>query len=173
MNEWTAERIAALAIDKVKSLRDNAKRLGSNGVVELCDLDLTQRAESRRSRRLVSTPTKSKSAFVIGFHFVCPDEKGVTRNPEGTIWTGTWVVDAKHAQHGSKIDAYVALHSAKSEPSYLQGTIKDWRRATRESECAEGREVKIDSGIDFLFEPTDETYEWRGDGAGEKGYAWE
>lgn len=31
MNEWTAERIAALAIDKVKSLRDNAKRLGSNG----------------------------------------------------------------------------------------------------------------------------------------------
>jgi len=80
MNEWTAERIAALAIDKVKSLRDNAKRLGSNGVVELCDLDLTQRAESRRSRRLVSTPTKSKSAFVIGFHFVCPDEKGVPQS---------------------------------------------------------------------------------------------
>jgi len=109
---------------------------------------------------------------VVGFHFVCPDERGVTRNPDGTIWTGTWVVDSNHAERGSKNGAYVALHTSKSQRSYLQGTIKDWRKAPRDPEYADGRRVKIESGIDFLFEPTSEAYEWQGDGAGEKGYAW-
>ena len=35
-------------------------------------------------------------------------------NEDGTIWTGTWVVDQKHAEIGSQIAAYVALHTAKS-----------------------------------------------------------
>ena len=34
---------------------------------------------------------------VIGFHFVCPGEKGVTPNGDGTVWTGTWVVDREAA----------------------------------------------------------------------------
>jgi hypothetical protein len=173
MIEWTAERIATLPVDQVKALRENATRLGDDVVADLCIADLARRAPDRRkSHDVTKTASRSRNGVVLGFHFVCPGEKGVTRNPDGTFWTGTWVVDARHAERGSKNGAYVALHAAKSEPSYLQGIIRDWRRAPRESEYAEGREVKIESGIDFLLEPTNENYKWQGDGAGEKGYAW-
>jgi hypothetical protein len=84
----------------------------------------------------------------------------------------SWVVDRKHAEIGSKLGAYVALHTKKSESSYLQGIIKDWRTTHRQSEYAEGRRVQIELGVDFLLQPTVDPYQWCGDGAGEKGYAW-
>ena len=96
----------------------------------------------------------------------------MTRNKDGTAWTGTWVVDTRHAEIGSKIGSYVALHRAKSERSYLQGTVKDWRKAHRDREYAEGQRVKIETGVDFLLELTVEPYAWDGDGTGEKGYVW-
>jgi len=42
----------------------------------------------------------------------------------------------------------------------------------REQEYADGRPVKIEFGVDFLLERTDEPYDWKGDGSGEKGYVW-
>jgi hypothetical protein len=114
----------------------------------------------------------ARSSPVVGFHFVCPQETGVTHNSDSTVWTGTWVVDARHAERGARIGAYVALHTTKSEPSYLQGTIKDWRRSPRERQYADGQPAKTPFGIDFLLELTASPYDWQGDGSGEKGYAY-
>jgi hypothetical protein len=69
-----------------------------------------------------------------------------------------------------KIGGYVALHVAKSKPSYLQGIVRDWRIQEREPTYSEGQLVKTQFGIDFLIELTGEPLEWHGDGSGEKGY---
>lgn len=173
MVDWTRERIESLTTDQVKTLRANAVRLGDNAVTILCDEVILSRAPRReRSSGPRSVPPSHVGEIVGGFHFVCPDEKGVTRNGDGTVWTGTWVVDPEHAERGSKNGAYVALHTAKSELSYLQGTIKDWRKARREHEYAEDRPTRTEFGVEFLLQLTDTPYEWRGDGSGEKGYAW-
>ena len=42
--------------------------------------------ETSRSRR-----GGMPKQVVIGFHFVCPGEKGVTPYGDGTVWTDTWV----------------------------------------------------------------------------------
>jgi hypothetical protein len=41
-----------------------------------------------------------------------------------------------------KRGARVALHIAKSQPSYMQGIVKDWRRAERQRAYAEDQETK-------------------------------
>ena len=113
-----------------------------------------------------------RGQFVSGYHFVCPREKGVTPNGDGTIWTGTWVVEKGNAEKSAKYGAYVALHTARAEMSYLQGNVKDWRRAKRDDQYADGRRVKIEFGVDFLLEPTNQPHQWNGEGSGEKGYVW-
>lgn len=173
MIDWTKERIEGLSTDQVNILRANAVRRGDETVATLCCEVIASRVPRReRSAGPKSVSLSNAGEIVRGFHFVCPQEKGVTRNSDGTVWTGTWVVDQRHAERGSKNGAYVALHSAKSERSYLQGTIKDWRKARREHEYAEDRPTRTEFGIDFLLQPTNTPYEWRGDGSGEKGYAW-
>jgi hypothetical protein len=174
MIEWTAERIAALPTEGVKNLRENARRLGEISVLTWCDAELSRRAPNReKATRVTNLPREDRdSQVVVGFHFVCPEEKGVIRNSDGTVWTGTWVVGKIHAERAARIGAYVALHMAKSELSYLQGVVKDWRKMEREQECADGRPVKTEFGVDFLLEMTNEPYGWNGDGSGEKGYVW-
>jgi hypothetical protein len=146
---------------------------GSHAIVDLCDAEMARRTPARNKSPRAKPASESRhNQVVIGFHFVCDKEKGVTTNSDGTIWTGTWVVDRIHAQRAEKIRAYVALHATKANPSYLQGIVKGWRRTSREPEYADGRPVKIELGIDFLVEPTNEPYQWNGAGAGEKGYLW-
>jgi hypothetical protein len=173
MVAWTSERIAELSIEGVKSLRENARRLANSEVVDLCDAEIARRAPVHTKSPRVKATSESRYGQVVGgFHFVCDKGKGVTNNADGTLWTGTWVVDQVHAERGEKLGAYVALHESKAEPSYLQGIVRGWRKAEREHEYAEGRPVKIESGIVFLLQPTKEPYQWKGDGAGEKGYFW-
>lgn len=172
MKQWTPERIADISADSVKNLRANAAKQGATWLVVLCDADLARRAPVRVTRRSTQAIKRSQDDVVLGFHFVCINEQGVTRNSDGTAWTGTWVVDRTHARRASSIGSYVALHSEKCEPSYLQGVIKDFRRRQRERSYAQGQRAQTEYGIDFLFELTDKPYEWAGDGAGEKGYAW-
>jgi hypothetical protein len=173
MADWTPERIAELPVKSVKVLRENARKQGNSAVVDLCDADMARRAPVRNKLPPVKViPESRHNRVVIGFHFVCDRGKGVTANSDGTMWTGTWVVDQIHAERAEKIHAYVALHATKAEPSYLQGIIKGWRRTAREQEYADGRPAKTEFGIDFLLEPTTESYRWNGDGAGEKGYLW-
>jgi hypothetical protein len=50
--------------------------------------------------------------------------------------------------------------------------MKDWRRSKRESEYAEGQEVKTPMGTDFLIELTDERLEWQGEGTVERSYVY-
>jgi hypothetical protein len=169
MVDW-AKRIDGMSRDQVRALRENAIRLGNADVLELCNATLSTRSATRARTKGVCSAKNNSS--VAGFHFVCPQETGVTHNSDGTVWTGTWVVDALRAERGARMGAYVALHTAKSEPSYLQGTIKDWRRSPRERQYAEGRPAKTPFGIDFLLELTGSPYEWQGHGSGEKGYAY-
>jgi hypothetical protein len=167
--EWTAEKIAELTTDEIKVLRENAAKCREQKTVDLREGELTRRRALRISR-----PNSDKRSHVgesvHGFHFVCPTEKGITRNSDGTVWTGTWVVDKNHAERAAKIGGYVALHVAKSKPSYLQGIVRDWRIQEREPAYAEGQTAKTRFGIDFLIELTDEPLQWQGDGSGEKGY---
>jgi hypothetical protein len=171
MTDWTAEKIAQLSTDQIKSLLNNAMKSDAKAIIEGCENELKKR-KPQRSSQIPRKPVSRDGDDVIGFHFVCPAEKGITRNADGTIWTGTWVVDKKHAARAVEVRAYVALHASKSEPSYLQGIVKDWRRTGRQREYADGRPVQIEEGIDFLLEPTEQPHIWHGDGTGEKGYLW-
>ena len=169
--DWDPERIAALAIGRVQDLRKNALHYGDQALVHRCDADIARRSPAKVRRPIAGQAASRKGRFVSGFHFVCDRKKGVTLNPDGTFWTGAWVVDEAHADRRAKISAYVALHAAKAELSYRQGVIKAWRKVTREPEYA-GRPVKIETGVDFLLEPTSDPHKWVGSGSGEKGYAW-
>lgn len=163
---WTSERIAALALSQLRTLRANASERGAASVMLLCDADLARRALIDKSSPPSARPIERACDYVvIGFHFVCANEKGVTRNPDGSVWTGTWVVSELHARRASKIGAYIALHTSRSEPSYLQGVIKDFRWSKREG-------AKTQKGVVFLVELTDEPFSWVGNGSGERGYAW-
>ena len=171
--EWSTERVAARSTDEIKSLRENAIRAGETEIVALCNSELARRSPPKTRIVKVKTGARIRVGKIVGgFHFVCDREKGVTNNPDGTFWTGTWVVDEEHAERGLKISAYVALHAARSEPSYRQGVMTGWRKAPRESEYADGQPVKIESGIDFLLTPTHQPYNWVGEATGEKGYLW-
>jgi hypothetical protein len=115
-SEWTAERVSTMTIQQLKNLRENAIRLGDDAVAALCKAAIENRVPpNKKAQRVFSAPRADE--VVIGFHFVCPEGKGVTSNVDGTVWTGTWVVDKEHAEIGSKIGAYVALHRKKSESS--------------------------------------------------------
>lgn len=170
--DWTLEKLAALPLEGLKNLRANADKKGNADLVVLCDGELEKRKPKKVPSVRSNTASHASSDEVIGFHFVCAKEQGVIKNSDGSIWTGTWVVSQSHAQHAAKIGSYVALHELKAEPSYLQGTIKDFRRKERERSYAEGQEVQREYGIDFLFEPTHKPYSWIGGGSGEKGYVW-
>jgi len=173
MIEWSPQRIAALSTEDLKNLRANALRKAGKSIIELCDAEIERRTPARaKVTNVLRSGLSRTDQYVGGYHFVCPAEKGVIRNGDGTFWTGTWVVEKLNAEMSTKHGAYIALHVTKSDQSYLQGNLKDWRQAERDREYAEGQLVKIPMGVDFLVEPTDQPYQWIGDGAGEKGYAW-
>jgi hypothetical protein len=170
--DWTAEKIADLPLDQIKILRANCANKGADNIVVLCDAEILKRTPPRK----VSSPKqerRSNNDTVVGYHFVCrPEEKGVTRNPDGTVWSGTWVVAARRAEKSLQAGAYVALHLSHAERSYMHGKMKGWRRSKREREYAEGQEVKTEEGTDFLLELTDEQVEWRGEGTVERSYVY-
>lgn len=172
MIEWTAEKISTLSTVELRTLHDNAVRLQAANVIELCLAEKLKRSPVR-VKHLSSASKKYRNSGVVGgFHFVCPGEKGVTRNEDGTVWSGIWVVSKMNAARAVKNGSYIALHVAKAELSYMQGILKDWRSKKRAPQYADDRLVKIDEGIEFLFLPTSESYSWKGDGSGEKGYDW-
>jgi hypothetical protein len=174
MIEWTDERIAQLkTIEEVKSLRANAARHGNQAIVERCEADLRRRNPPRvRQPRLAAEDQDRAGQYVLEFHFVCPNESEVKKETDGTIRTGTWVVAEKHAEAAVRYGSLVALHKAKAEPSYLQGKVTAFQKQPRAPKNAEGEFVSTESGIEFRLEPMHESSVWKGDGSGEKGYAW-
>jgi hypothetical protein len=168
---WTSEKLASKSKEEVKTVRENAIKHNAQEVVELCDTELSRRAPPKKQ-----AATKKRGNGhnpVIGYHFVCrPQEKGVIRNSDGTVWSGTWVVAEIQAEQSLKVGAYVALHLSHAEPSYMHGKVRAWRRTKREDEYAEGQEVKTPIGTDFLLKLTDEKIEWRGAGTVERSYVY-
>ena len=102
MIDWS-KRIGGMSRDQLRALRENAIRLGNTDVLELCNVALSKVSATRS--RVKNVGGAKNNASVRGFHFVCPQETGVTRNPDGTVWTGTWVVDSRHAERGARIGA--------------------------------------------------------------------
>jgi hypothetical protein len=168
---WTSELIAKKSDKEIKTVRENALKKGAHDVVALCDHEILTRAPVKRQS--ANNRSGRQNETVVGYHFVCrPEEKGVTRNFDGTAWSGTWVVSAAHAEKSLKAGAYVALHLSHADPSYLKGTIKAWRRSKREDKYAEGQDVKTPIGTDFQLQITDDQIEWRGEGTVERSYVY-
>lgn len=95
---------------------------------------------------------------VVGMHFVCRNDLNVTDHGDGTFDTGFWKVARIHC-----VDVeYVALHEAKSTPSYRQGQVINWRV------------VAMDGSPRIVFTVRQEGLprQWIGKGSGEKGFAW-
>ena len=173
MANWDSEKISALSDDELSSLAANAVRLKNQTIIDLSKAETEKRDANRAPRRISRTLTTKKGKYVSEFHFVCPRELGTTRNSDGTFWSGTWVVAEDNARGAAKHASIVALHVSKSEHSYLQGMVLDWRKSPRDPHYNGELETKIDEGIDFLLRPTDRPVKWFGDGSGEKGYRWE
>ena len=171
MAEWTREQIARLPNDQIETLCENAARLGRQEIIVLCDEELSRR-KPIRAKDMVSVRDDRRDQYVSEFHFVCPSELGITRNQDGTIWTGTWVVAEEHAERAVRYGAFVSLHPSRAEPSYLQGRVKAWRKSPRQRHYSGLQRTQVEEGIDFLFEPSNSPLPWKGDATGEKGYAW-
>lgn len=174
MIEWSAEKIANLkTVDEIKSLKANATKRAEDTVVEMCEAELRRRNPVKPKR-----PAKEKSAedrtgqYVQEFHFVCPNESEVKKDAAGLIRSGTWVVAEANAEAAVKYGSLIALHTARAEPSYLQGTIRGWNKQARQPRNADGELVGHEFGIEFQFEPTSSPLPWKGDASAEKGYAW-
>jgi hypothetical protein len=155
-------------------IRERALKHGAGDLVELCDRDLSSRPLPQKKRAHLKQTHHSASDVVTGYHFVCERGRGVTEIGDGRFWSGSWVVAETNARKSIERGAYLALHEAKSEVSYRQGTIVDYRRSPRDMvpESETGAPPQIEEGIEFLVQETDLPYTWVGDGSGEKGYRW-
>ncbi len=165
---WDKETISKLKTEEIENLRQNAEKRSNAILIDLCNEVLAARKPSRKHKNAKS----SSATYVAEFHFVCQGGLGVTRNSDGTIWTGTWVVAREHADLAVRLGSLVALHESKLEKSYIQGIVKDWKLSPREEKYSGEAATQIKEGIDFLIQPTNDSVGWIGDGSGEKGYAW-
>jgi hypothetical protein len=164
---WTREKLQGLSLPQLQQLRANALRLSQEQVVADCDQELAGRVKPTRvvTKR---SPKTSETDVVVGYHFVCQADHGVQFNQDGTFSSGSWAVSERNVQNSIKYGAYLALHTAKSEPSYRQGRVVGYQKTTRSMV-----DSKIEEGIEFRVQPEDTPYAWVGGGSGEKGYKWE
>lgn len=161
---------------KVETIRENALRLGADSLVEMCDLDLaerkpaissrsaTGRAPVRSTARLTgATSSPSRTDMVVsGYHFVCDKDFGVIDLGDGRFWTGSWVVTEANLDQSLSAGAYLALHQSKTQPSYRQGKIVGYRRASGDG----------DDAVEFLVDAAPKSRAWIGAGSGDTGYKW-
>jgi hypothetical protein len=169
---WTPALVSALDLSQLRTLRENAVKLGEQEVTTLCDAELAVRAPAKtKEPKAAVRGSRKKGQSVTEFHFICPRGHGVSRNPDGTFWSGVWVVDQVHAVRAVEIGTLLALHESKAHKSYEQGQIKGWRKVGRDRQYGDVP-AKREEGIDFLVSPTDEPLVWVGNATGEKGYKW-
>jgi hypothetical protein len=173
-HRWTADKLAAQDRKSVELIRDRALERGVADLAELCERDLALRPMAKRKVARTTESRHSPVDIVTGYHFVCDRERGVTNAGDGRFWSGSWVVAEANVPKSIQRGAYLALHETKSQTSYKQGRIVDFRRSPRDMvpENDAGGPPQIEEGIEFLVEETKEPYEWVGGGAGEKGYRW-
>lgn len=173
LHPWTPEKLAAKSKKEVEVIRENAVKKGVSDLVEMCDVDLAARKPTAKPRPVSTGSAHSSDEFVEGYHFVCQRDRGVTDHGPGQFWTGSWVVAESNVQKSLKYNSYLALHESKSDLSYRQGRVLDYRRSARDmlADRNEG-ETKTEEGIEFLIQEEATPYPWHGGGSGEKGYKW-
>jgi hypothetical protein len=162
---WSAEKLKDRTLKEVEQIRENAAKRSVLELVDLCDAELATRVRPQRVTRRQSTQI-SETDVVTGYHFVCQANRGVEANEDGTFWSGSWIVAEQNVRKSLKYGAYIALHNSKSELSYRQGRLIDYRKSARSMVS------KNEEGIEFKIQPEEDPYEWVGNGAGEKGYKW-
>ena len=162
---YTPEKLHVLERGKLLTIRENALRHGVSELVQMCDDELNRRAPAK-SRKQQKSHNRSDGDTVVGYHFVCSRDRGVADDGKGQFRSGSWVVAESNVIQSLKYGAYLALHETKNDPSYRQGRVIGYSLTPRDM-------IEKDNvGIEFLVEETDASYEWVGDGAGEKGYKW-
>jgi hypothetical protein len=173
-HNYTPDKLARESRENVETIRRNAARLGAIDLVKMCDSDLQVRPSPKSKQNRKARPKLSDTDVVTGYHFVCGRDRGVAQIRNGQFWSGSWVVAEINVKNSLKYGAYLALHESKSETSYRQGQILDYRRSPRDMLHSDklGEEAKTDEGIEFLVQETNEPYAWVGEGTGEKGYRW-
>lgn len=165
---WTAERLAAMETAQLKQLLANAQARGASELAALCGEALAGRVGVAKKPATSSSSAGKRTArdVVSEFHFVCENDRGVTTDGEGFFWTGSWIVSEDEVIKSMKAGGKVALHSSRSDMSYRQGKILDYRKSDRDMV------KKRNIGIEFLVAADDVALPWAGDGTGEKGYKW-
>ena len=164
-HNYTPEKLRNLETSKLKALYENALRLDAADLVEMCRSELSLRSPRKAKER--DQGEHSTNSFVSEYHFVCAKDRGVTPAGPGKFWSGTWVVAQENVEKSLAFGASLALHESKSDVSYRQGKIVEFRRGSRDIIDKENE------GIEFLVEETASPLEWVGGGSGEKGYKWE
>src|SRR4051794_34298244 len=80
---------------------------GINGNKEtglVFDAEIARRAPPKKSS------SNQRGLPVRGFHFVCRRDRGVVYNPDGTFWSGSWVVAKQQVERG--VNRHIASHCA-------------------------------------------------------------
>lgn len=162
---YTPEKLGALEREKLRTIRENALRLGADDLVRNCDDELARRAPVKQRRDQASS-RRNDDDVVVGYHFVCSKDRGVIEDGNGRFRSGSWVVAESNIAASLAFGAYLALHDAKNEPSYRQGQIIGYALSPRDMID------KDNIGIEFLVQETGSHYQWVGGGSGEKGYNW-
>jgi hypothetical protein len=173
-HNYSPEKLAQQSRENVETIRKNAIRLGAIDLVEMCDRDLESRSPRKVKRVGEAHPRLSNTDVIVGYHFVCVRDRGVTLIGDGRFRSGSWVVAEQNIKNSLRYGAYLALHESKSEPSYRQGQILNYQRTPRDMlpSGADGEDTRVEQGIEFLVRGTDQPYAWVGAGTGEKGYEW-
>ncbi|WP_246668962.1 hypothetical protein [Ancylobacter sp. TS-1] len=162
--DWSTERLRAMETAQLKQLFANATARGAAELAAMCEAVLAERSTPKR----VSVPGGKRPGkdVVSEFHFVCEGDRGVSSDGDGFFWTGSWIVSEDEVIKSIQAGGRLALHSSRSEMSYRQGKILDYRKTV--PDMVKKRNV----GIEFLVAADDVALAWFGDGTGEKGYRW-
>lgn len=162
-HNFTAERLKELDKTRLEAVHANAERLGATDLLSMCEAELSARKPPRTSR---STGSSHRGDVVVGYHFVCERDLGVTDAGKGQFWSRSWVVAEDNVKMSLAVGAYLALHEGRAQTSYRQGQIVGYRLAPRDLIA------KRNMGIEFLVQSSDTPLAWVGDATGEKGYKW-
>jgi hypothetical protein len=173
-HNYTPEKLALESRENVETIRKNAARLGAIDLAEMCDRDLESRKPPKTEKSVSRHPKHSDTDIVVGYHFVCERDRGVTHVGDGSFWSGSWVVSEDNVKASLRYGAYLALHESKSDLSYRQGQILRYRRSPRDMLANKKSDpgAKVEEGIEFLVRETNKSYVWVGTATGEKGYRW-
>ena len=149
------DRLLQMSDSQLRQIIENAQKRGRSDVASTCEEILDQR----------HPPKMQANQIITEFHFVC--RKGMNLSPfEGGFFrSGQWVVAEEHCERAKKYGSIVALHVDKSQSSYFQGLIVDYRRVFNDR-TQRWR-------VEFILQPTADSLPWYGDGSGERGYRYE